>query len=585
MECELAAIVIDTEKNEGAESQPNTASSSQVKMKGGTPANLALGNEEIDSTARSSKEREANEIQESTEESQQKEEREPDDADFEVSLSLIERRLQETYQLEGEQGLTSSISIFRMPQRIVCNVDEDRFPELVSIGPYHRGEDKLLKFESHKWFFLRKALSRSSDFKMVLSCCLRKMRVLEEPTRRCYEDINPPMESHDFTEMMLLDGCFIIQLLRHLGSSDVPIEEHDPIFGRPWLIPVLIKDLLKLENQLPFFVLESLFDLTKNREQTKLNLLHLPTLALEVFDLTFPWPTEIPSGSEMVKIKHLLDLFYSSHLPPNLVASCRDLDPYPISSTSIKCATQLKLSGIEFKTKKANSFLDIEFKNRVLEIPTITVNDVTRTLLLNCVAFELCKEDKFGYFADYVCFMNCLIKQPGDVASLCLDGIITTFSEGDQYVADLFNYLAKSIDFNVRRCYLSQKFRDIESYYSSHRATVKRTYFSTPWSVISVFSAFLIIILTLIQTIMSIVIRPKVCLASFHIPKQDVAEGFVVRKGPLLKIDGVPLGLDFWKVMVDKAIKPNALLERTRQGVTKVGDAMGVYVAWRSSDL
>ncbi|KAH7855191.1 hypothetical protein Vadar_022249 [Vaccinium darrowii] len=81
------------------------------------------------------------------------------------------------------------------------------------------------------------------------------------------------------------------------------------------------------------------------------------------------------------------------------------------------------------------------------------------------------------------------------------------------------------------------------------------------------------------------VIRQKACLASFHIPKQDVAEGFVVSKDSLLKIDGVPLGLDFWKVMVDKAIKPNALLERTRQGVTKVGDAVGVYVAWRSSDV
>ncbi|KAH7849082.1 hypothetical protein Vadar_012749 [Vaccinium darrowii] len=46
------------------------------------------------------------------------------------------------------------------------------------------------------------------------------------------------------------------------------------------------------------------------------------------------------------------------------------------------------------------------------------------------------------------------------------------------------------------------------------------------------------------------VIRQKVCLASFHIPKQDVVEGFVVSKDPLLKIDGVPLGLDFWKELV-----------------------------------
>ncbi|KAF7142766.1 hypothetical protein RHSIM_Rhsim05G0034600 [Rhododendron simsii] len=37
----------------------------------------------------------------------------------------------------------------------------------------------------------------------------------------------------------------------------------------------------------------------------------------------------------------------------------------------------------------------------------------------------------------------------------------------------------------------------------------------------------------------------KVCLVSYTIPKHDVAEGIVVSKDPLVKVDGKPLGSDF----------------------------------------
>lgn len=58
--------------------------------------------------------------------------------------------------------------------------------------------------------------------------------------------------------------------------------------------------------------------------------------------------------------------------------------------------------------------------------------------------------------------------------------------------------------FKVRDCYLSEQVREIEAYYSSNWATMKHTYFSTPWSFISVFSAFILILLTMVQALMSV---------------------------------------------------------------------------------
>ncbi|KAF7152725.1 hypothetical protein RHSIM_Rhsim01G0079900 [Rhododendron simsii] len=77
----------------------------------------------------------------------------------------------------------------------------------------------------------------------------------------------------------------------------------------------------------------------------------------------------------------------------------------------------------------------------------------------------------------------------------------------------------------------------------------------------------------------------KVCLVSYTIPKHDVAEGIVVSKDPLVKVDGKPLGSDFWKVLVKKAKIPNASLERPRKKFCTIGEAVDCAVAWRSCDV
>lgn len=494
---EYQAIVIDALQNNRATSLPNGASSSRAKP-------IQKNNEDqLSESTWSSETGDVFEFRpEGSENHQQEEAYYRSETSLEYSLNLIERRLEERRRLQGEvEGTSSSVCIFQFPHSLVGINNKAQQPELVSIGPYHRGKDHLLMFEEHKWSFLDKLLRRTTDFGGSLGVYLSEMRALEARTRQCYAD-DVLMSSHDFVEMMLLDGCFVIELLRHLGHSEEVINEDDHIFTRPWLIPILIRDLIKLENQLPLFVLESLFAWSRNSEDTKDDDLSL--LALKVFDLAFPRSLETISRRRHSESKNLLDLLYWSILPPYVDANAIELEEYRPSNQSIQCVTRLRPSGIKFHSRKTDCFLDIKFHNRVLEIPTITINDFTSTLLINCVAWEQYHEDGSKYFTDYISFMNCLINQPRDVAFLCMDGIITRFSQDDLYVANLFNNLGKNVEFNIRNCYLSKQFREVEAYYSSNWATMMRTYFSSPWSFISVFSAFVIIALTMVQTIMSV---------------------------------------------------------------------------------
>ncbi|KAI8556920.1 hypothetical protein RHMOL_Rhmol05G0294100 [Rhododendron molle] len=78
-----------------------------------------------------------------------------------------------------------------------------------------------------------------------------------------------PVEDDEMLEMMLVDGCFILRLLwlsyqrkelvKAAKKGQDPI---DPIFDNILTSALVQQDLILLENQIPFFVLEHLFEVT-----------------------------------------------------------------------------------------------------------------------------------------------------------------------------------------------------------------------------------------------------------------------------------------------------------------------------------
>ncbi|KAK1297059.1 hypothetical protein QJS10_CPB15g01172 [Acorus calamus] len=173
----------------------------------------------------------------------------------------------------------------------------------------------------------RRLLSKCNDKK--LEECLEKMMALENRVRSCYSE---PIEmgSSEFAEMMFLDGCFILGvLLREKPDVEKMLQRplHDEAMARGellklqsslkramdanfegndelkmlrammeakqanwvWAAPegeeepergeihnllyaleLVDHDLLKIENQIPFFVVEALFDLLLPPEGTLL---------------------------------------------------------------------------------------------------------------------------------------------------------------------------------------------------------------------------------------------------------------------------------------------------------------------------
>ncbi|KAK6791780.1 hypothetical protein RDI58_010861 [Solanum bulbocastanum] len=101
--------------------------------------------------------------------------------------------------------------------------------------------------------------------------CINAMKKLKDCALACYDDIELEGLILDgnivvkFSEMLLLDGCFVIEYIRE-HCKVIPFGE-ERIIKRECIRKQLKRDLLLVENQLPFFVLTTLHDMSKEDEE------------------------------------------------------------------------------------------------------------------------------------------------------------------------------------------------------------------------------------------------------------------------------------------------------------------------------
>ncbi|KAG2666463.1 hypothetical protein I3760_15G061400 [Carya illinoinensis] len=145
--------------------------------------------------------------------------------------------------------------IYRVPKRLRELREEAYTPRLVSIGPFHcKKKDQFKDMEQQKvryfWSFCKRTGKSSKD----LACIIERD---ENKIRQRYSENFDGILREDFVTMILLDAIFILELF--LRKSDSKNHEEDYILSQPCMERGIQHDLLLLENQLPFFVLEQLY--------------------------------------------------------------------------------------------------------------------------------------------------------------------------------------------------------------------------------------------------------------------------------------------------------------------------------------
>ena len=160
--------------------------------------------------------------------------------------------------------------IYKVPYHLRKWNQEAYTPQVISIGPIHHGNNKFQTMEKHK---LRCFESLKQRTGITLENFQRDIRQVGNSIRQCYVETVVDLGSDDFVKMIMLDASFILELFLKFNSECWPRD--DPLLVEAWLLDAVSCDLLLLENQLPFFVIQMLFNLAFPSGLNDSSLIHL----------------------------------------------------------------------------------------------------------------------------------------------------------------------------------------------------------------------------------------------------------------------------------------------------------------------
>ncbi|KAJ9564924.1 hypothetical protein OSB04_000890 [Centaurea solstitialis] len=420
---------------------------------------------------------------------------------------------------QNPTNTSSSAPVHTIPSR-VRDLNPSAFtPRVVSIGPLHRDNENLVSFEGQKAIFLRELLRQTGlPPEETLQKCLQKVHASITEIREFYDGINTCDTDDKIERMMVMDGCFILEYI-YMCAYD----ERD----RNMVLPAaIVYDLLLIENQIPFFVLEYIFDCTSSRFTTsRFTTPVVASLSLIELVSSFAQAVHIFDSTAIIKnIKkhhHILGMvhecYQASHPPPPGIPSL------PIHSTA-----DLDKAGVKFEPhhrdpewpmamnlESSSEFVCFSsfrwcwcwpWAKRTLRMPKLYVTGDTELILRNLIAYEQFTPHVSHHITSYAMAMDMLINTEEDVSILVESEVVFNSMGSNKEAATMINHVCDGA-YAASFFYL-REWEDLDTYYNSYWprniAWLRRTYFSNPWNMIALLAGTLLFLLTLVQTYFTI---------------------------------------------------------------------------------
>ncbi|XP_023909370.2 UPF0481 protein At3g47200 [Quercus suber] len=294
--------------------------------------------------------------------------------------------------------------------------------------------------------------------------------------------------------MILEDSIFIIELF--LRNYEDPKDEKDYILSKPCLKDGIMQDLILLENQLPFFILDRLYDLSGF---TGIRKGFLTLACIYFFDRKkLPDDKEL-STDEMKGVKHFTDLYRRFYHPPKHEIREQNIDQQPHS------ATKLDNAGLIFEKWEPPVCLEKFPKlNRFqirLVIPEFVVHDRIEEIFRNLMALEQCHYPDEAYICNYIKQLDFLINREEDVELLVDKKIIVNSLGSNHAVAKMINNLCREIV--GTKSYYSEVIEDLDNYYNSgwnrNMASLRNVYFRDIWRSTATVVGFVVLLITILN--------------------------------------------------------------------------------------
>ncbi|XP_020085753.1 UPF0481 protein At3g47200-like [Ananas comosus] len=318
------------------------------------------------------------------------------------------------------------------PLRSIENGAEYFNPKIVAIGPYHRGDPQVQPMEEIKKAaacdFCNSPSHSAEEF-------YTKVGEVAGEARSCYADRFEDMISEkEFTDMMFFDGCFLLEFISRDSRPSSFLKRW--MTTRDYRYNLIFRDLMLLENQIPWVVLEALMSLRP--------------VPINEFIQLFPVTADVDFNGLLTKGEgsghkpcHLLDLVHERYLGPKMEQKDKNVAS---GMSFFSSATDLAEVGVRIRASKTFHFRDISFHRDLLfgrlSLPPIVIDDLTPVLIANMVAFEWCTVDESDYgVGSYLSLLALLMSGEEDVKELRSKMIMRSLLS-DRRTLDFFESLS-----------------------------------------------------------------------------------------------------------------------------------------------
>ncbi|VVA40035.1 PREDICTED: UPF0481 [Prunus dulcis] len=391
-----------------------------------------------------------------------------------------------TNNLNKLPPLSSECCIYKVPRRLRDVNNKAYTPQVVSIGPLHHDRKSLKAMEEHKMRYMKDFLERT---KVRLEDLFKNMMEQQAQIRASYA-VAVKFDERELVKIIMIDATFTFEVMLRVSLPSLQ-NENDRIFGKPRMLRDIIYDMLLLENQVPFFILEYLYFLAHSKNIIPLERgLSIISLTHKLFrNRVYKRPFHEIShkfSQPTTKIHHFVDFLLQCHRPlPSDLPTKKKL-----KTLNIPNATELHQAG-----------------NGILKIPRLRIRGSTEIFFRNLIAYEQC-EHCDHYINDYVFFMDRLVDSAKDVELLAKSRVLESKLPDSKATADFINNLDLGPILFSRKSYFTDLCDKLNDHYGDPchewKASLKQDYFKSPWASLSIIVAAILVVLTFIQTVCSV---------------------------------------------------------------------------------
>ncbi|CAN6179753.1 unnamed protein product [Urochloa humidicola] len=425
-------------------------------------------------------------------------------------------------------------------------------PLRVWIGPCHRDlfpEEKREIIEKEKQdvldsFFTNRAQGQQRPDRQMVDKVQKALEKKASEAAKLYTptpDISRKEQRTELATMLLHDGCYVLSFLVNCGNNKY--NNRDPTEESKLLCDIMFL----LENQIPWFVLKEIDDVTKNnnpgsRPANDLEEGRLRGLLQEgLFYISGSRRamSTYEYGRRRGGPSHLLHLVHH-YLKPTKVLEAEEEDALllegkvgPGPAEPRRCtgrwrrATEYMRYGFvelrrrDLKEHGVDSILDVSLveaaAGATLWIPPLRIQDHTWTMLRNLMALEE-RDHRMTRkpVTAYCYFMSQLAGEVEDVALLQRKGILQNLLANDEELVEGFRGLCRNVVFDIdspEANYLNGTWHDLQKRFQTSRyewiGSFYDTYLGGPATSLAFLVAALVLIYKLAVPFLSALMKNK----------------------------------------------------------------------------